>query len=63
MRRACLGELVQIDGCEHQWFEDRAPTCTAIVYVDCRATIRVRKRVNQDEKILTGGFSGLLSSI
>src|SRR6202140_3968935 len=33
-RRACLGELVQIDGCEHQWFEDRAPMCTAIVYVD-----------------------------
>jgi transposase len=34
IRRACLGELVQIDGCEHRWFEDRAPMCTAIVYVD-----------------------------
>ena len=33
-RRACLGELVQIDGCEHRWFEDRAPMCTALVYVD-----------------------------
>jgi transposase len=33
-RRACLGELVQIDGCEHRWFEDRAAMCTAIVYVD-----------------------------
>jgi transposase len=33
-RRACFGELVQIDGCEHRWFEDRAPACTAIVYVD-----------------------------
>jgi hypothetical protein len=33
-RRACLGELIQIDGCEHRWFEDRAPMCTAIVYVD-----------------------------
>jgi hypothetical protein len=20
-RRACLGELVQIDGCDHRWFE------------------------------------------
>jgi hypothetical protein len=29
-----LGELVQIDGCEHRWFEDRAAMCTAIVYVD-----------------------------
>lgn len=25
VRRACLGELVQIDGCEHDWFEGRAP--------------------------------------
>jgi hypothetical protein len=33
-RRACYGELVQIDGCEHRWFEGRAPACTAIVYVD-----------------------------
>jgi transposase len=33
-RRACLGELVQIDGCEHRWFEERAPSCTALVYVD-----------------------------
>jgi helix-turn-helix protein len=33
-RRACFGELVQIDGCDHRWFEDRAPACTALVYVD-----------------------------
>jgi transposase len=33
-RRACIGELIQIDGCEHRWFEDRAPMCTALVYVD-----------------------------
>jgi hypothetical protein len=29
-----LGELVQIDGCEHAWFEDRGPKCTLLVYVD-----------------------------
>jgi hypothetical protein len=34
VRRACVGELIQIDGCEHQWFEDRAPRCTVLVYVD-----------------------------
>jgi hypothetical protein len=34
MRRACLGELVQIDGCDHHWFEDRGPSCTALVYID-----------------------------
>jgi transposase len=34
MRRSCMGELVQIDGCEHGWFEDRAPKCTLLVYID-----------------------------
>ncbi|EAW5089331.1 ISNCY family transposase [Salmonella enterica] len=33
-RRACCGELIQIDGCDHHWFENRAPACTALVYVD-----------------------------
>jgi hypothetical protein len=33
-RRSCLGELIQIDGCEHAWFEDRGPKCTLLVYVD-----------------------------
>ena len=23
MRRSCIGELIQIDGCEHRWFEER----------------------------------------
>lgn len=30
-RRACFGELVQIDGCDHHWFENRPPACTALV--------------------------------
>jgi len=29
-----LGELVQIDGSDHRWLEDRAPACTLLVYVD-----------------------------
>ncbi|WP_423395715.1 ISNCY family transposase [Burkholderia sp. LMG 21824] len=33
-RRACLGELIQIDGSDHRWFEDRASACTLLVYVD-----------------------------
>ena len=33
-RRACLGELVQIDGSDHAWFEARGPRCTLLVYVD-----------------------------
>lgn len=39
-RRACLGELIQIDGSDHHWFEDRAPACTLLVYVD-DATSRI----------------------
>jgi hypothetical protein len=34
VRRACFGELVQIDGSDHEWFEDRAPRCTLLVYID-----------------------------
>lgn len=33
-RRACLGELIQIDGSPHDWFEGRAPQCTLIVFID-----------------------------
>ncbi|MBN2148586.1 MAG: ISNCY family transposase [Anaerolineales bacterium] len=33
-RRACFGELVQIDGSDHDWFEGRAPRCNLLVYID-----------------------------
>jgi transposase len=33
-RRARLGELVQIDGSPHDWFEGRAAKCTLLVFVD-----------------------------
>ncbi len=33
-RRDCLGELIQIDGSEHWWFEDRGPRYTLLVYID-----------------------------
>jgi transposase len=33
-RRACFGELVQIDGSDHDWFEGRGPQCTLLVYMD-----------------------------
>lgn len=40
-RRECFGELIQIDGSDHRWFEDRAPACTLLVYVD-DATSRIQ---------------------
>jgi hypothetical protein len=33
-RRDCVGELIQIDGSEHRWFEARGPMCTLLVYID-----------------------------
>lgn len=33
-RRPCVGELVQIDGSPHDWFEGRGPYCTLIVFID-----------------------------
>lgn len=34
MRRACFGELVQIDGSLHRWFEERGDACSLLVYID-----------------------------
>jgi hypothetical protein len=34
LRRECLGELVQTDGSEHRWFEQRGEPCTLLVFID-----------------------------
>ncbi|MGH8163257.1 MAG: ISNCY family transposase, partial [Rhodanobacteraceae bacterium] len=39
-RRDCVGELVQIDGSEHAWFEGRGPVCTLLAFID-DATSRI----------------------
>lgn len=33
-RRSCIGELVQLDGSPHDWFEGRADPCTLLAYID-----------------------------
>jgi len=33
-RRPRFGELIQVDGSPHDWFEGRAPACTLIVFID-----------------------------
>jgi transposase len=33
-RRACFGELIQIDGSPHDWFEGRAAPCVLLVFID-----------------------------
>lgn len=37
-RRPAVGELVQIDGSPHRWFEERGPSCTLIVFIDDAAS-------------------------
>lgn len=34
LRRECYGELIQVDGSAHHWFEDRGPSCTLLVFID-----------------------------
>ena len=34
LRRPRFGELIQIDGSPHDWFEGRGPRCTLIVFID-----------------------------
>lgn len=42
-RKAHAGELLQLDGSHHAWFEDRGPTCVLMAYID-DATSRVAAR-------------------
>jgi hypothetical protein len=39
-RRACRGEMIQLDGSIHDWFEGRSPRCVLVTYVD-DATSRI----------------------
>lgn len=39
-RRASFGELIQIDGSLHWWFEERGPRCSLLVFID-DATSRI----------------------
>lgn len=33
-RRGTFGELIQIDGSHHDWFEGRSPSCVLMVFID-----------------------------
>lgn len=33
-RRSCEGELIQMDGSPHAWFEDRGPKCSLLGFID-----------------------------
>ncbi|TDF66967.1 ISNCY family transposase [Cupriavidus sp. L7L] len=52
-RRACYGELIQIDGSDHRWFEERAPACTLLVYVDDATSRIMELRFTHSESTFT----------
>ncbi len=33
-RKACFGEMIQLDGSHHDWFEGRGPRCVLMGYID-----------------------------
>jgi transposase len=39
-RRSSVGELVQLDGSDHDWFEGRGPRCALLIFID-DATSRI----------------------
>ena len=48
-RRECFGELIQIDGSDHRWFEDRADPCTLLVFIDDATSTLMELRFVQSE--------------
>jgi hypothetical protein len=54
VRRACFGELIQIDGSHHDWFEGRAPQCCLLVFIDDATNRLVGLRFEKSET--TGGY-------
>lgn len=49
LRRECLGELIQIDGSDHRWFEDRGPRCTLLVFIDDATSTLMQLRFVKSE--------------
>ena len=49
LRRDCYGELIQIDGSDHHWFEDRGPACTLLVFIDDATSTLMQLRFVKSE--------------
>ena len=47
-RKGCLGEMLQLDGSHHDWFEGRRPKCVLMAYID-DATSKVYGRFYEYE--------------
>ena len=60
LRRECFGELIQIDGSDHRWFEDRADPCTLLVFIDDATSMLMELRFVKSES--TFSYFGALES-
>jgi transposase len=49
LRREKLGELIQVDGSDHRWFEDRGEACTLLVFIDDATSRLMQLRFVQSE--------------
>jgi transposase len=54
-RRACFGELIQIDGSPHDWFEGRAAACVLLVFIDDATGKLVQLRFVDSESFFSYG--------
>jgi transposase len=52
-RRACFGELIQIDGSPHDWFEGRAAACVLLVFIDDASGKLVQLRFVESESFFS----------
>lgn len=53
-RRSCFGELIQIDGSPHDWFEGRGEKCCLLVFIDDASSKLVNLRFEEAET--TAGY-------
>lgn len=53
-RRSCFGELIQIDGSPHDWFEGRGEKCCLLVFIDDATGMLVNLRFEESET--TAGY-------
>ncbi|WP_306007289.1 ISNCY family transposase [Aquicoccus porphyridii] len=63
LRRECFGELIQIDGSEHRWFEDRGDPCTLLVFIDDATSTLMELRFVKSESTFSyfAALEGYLS--
>lgn len=52
-RKACVGEMAQVDGSEHDWFEGRGPRCSLIIFIDDATSKILLARFVKAEDTLT----------